>query len=83
MTFIVTPVPSHKPKNTSAMVPSAQPSRPAFGSQVTIQSEQEKQLKKFFRKEEKKLAKQAKEAQNIDPSAAQYQFNPELLKRER
>ena len=80
MTFIVTPVPSHKPKNTSAMVPSAQPSRPAFGSQVTIQSEQEKQLKKFYKK---KLAKQAKEAQNIDPSAAQYQFNPELLKRER
>lgn len=62
--------------------------RPALGVQVTIQSEQEKQLKKYFRKEEKKMAKQMKEleAMGVEDHATQLQllgFDPAELRKER
>ena len=83
--------PVRKSKSTPTVVPpsgSGQSVRPTYGSQVVIQSEQEKQLKKFFRKEEKRLVKQAREAQETNPNDhASYLrtlgYNPEELRKER
>ena len=64
------------------------PARPALGSQITIQSEQEKQLKKFYMKQEKKMARQVKglQAAGVDDHETQLQllgYNPEELRKER
>ena len=70
------------------MVGAILPNRPVVGSQVTIQSQQEKELKKHYRKEEKKMAKQIKEleALGIDDHATKLHilgFNPTELRKER
>ena len=60
--------------------------RPAYGSQVVIQSEQEKQLKKFFRKEEKRMAKQVKDMAATEDHATQLKrmgYNPIEMRKER
>lgn len=62
--------------------------RPALGSQITIQSEHEKQLKKQARKEEKKVAKLVKglEAAGVEDHETRLQllgYDPEVLRRER
>ena len=71
----------------STVMPSSR-ARPAVGSQVTIQSEQEKQLRKMYRKEEKKMTKQVKDLQSVGVTdlATQLQllgFDPRELKKER
>ncbi|KAK3578446.1 hypothetical protein CHS0354_037424 [Potamilus streckersoni] len=53
-------------------------SRPAYGCQVTVQSEKEKQLAKQFRKEEKKM-KTGKQ----DDSGQPMTFNPQELRAQR
>ncbi len=63
---------------------SVQP-RPALGSQIIIQSKQEKQLKKLVRKEEKKIAKQVKAVGGGDHET-QLQllgYDPEVLRQVR
>ena len=63
-----------------------QSGRPAYGSQVVIQSEQEKQLKKFFRKEEKRMAKQVRDMAPTEDHAAQLKrmgYDPVEMKKER
>jgi hypothetical protein len=65
-----------------------QPSRPALGSQIIIQSAEEKQLKKVVRKEEKKMAKQVKdlEAAGVEDHETQLQllgYDPQVLRRQR
>ena len=62
--------------------------RPALGSQIIIQSAEEKQLKKLVRKEEKKIAKQVKdlEAAGVDDQETRLQllgYDPEVLRRQR
>lgn len=62
--------------------------RPALGSQIIIQSAEEKQLKKLVRKEEKKMAKQVKglEAAGIEDHETQLQllgYDPEALRTQR
>lgn len=64
------------------------PTRPALGSQIIVQSEQEKQLKKQARKEEKKVAKLVKglEAAGVEDHETRLQllgYDPEVLRRER
>lgn len=66
---------------------SVQP-RPALGSQVIIQSEHEKRLKKNYRKEEKKIAKQEKDlkAAGVDDYETRLRllgYNPDELRKER
>ncbi len=76
---------------SSGVADTARPSsrsRPAVGSQVTIQSEQEKQLKKMYRKEEKKVAKQVRDLKSVGVTdrATQLQmlgYDPSELKKER
>ena len=76
---------------SSALSGVAQPNaqtRPALGSQIVIQSEQEKQLKKLVRKEEKKMAKQVNDLQamGVDDHETQLQllgYDPGALRRER
>ncbi|XP_072018769.1 LOW QUALITY PROTEIN: activating signal cointegrator 1 complex subunit 3-like [Amphiura filiformis] len=57
--------------------------RPAYGSQVTIQSEQEKELSKQIRREEKKLAR--KEGRNgfAETPSSSNEFDPQYLRRQR
>lgn len=84
-------VPARKVKSTPSVLPpsgSGQSVRPTYGSQVVIQSAQEKQLKKFFRKEEKRMMKQAKEAQEANPEDHRAYlktlgYDPEELRKER
>ena len=62
--------------------------RPALGSQITIQSLQEKELKKTVRKEEKKVARQVKglQAAGVEDHETQLRllgYNPEELRKER
>ena len=62
--------------------------RPAPCSQVVIQSQQEKDLKKFYRKEEKKMTRHMKglEAVGVVNHAAQLQlmgYDPTELRKER
>lgn len=60
-----------------------QPSKPTIGSQVVIQSVQEKQLKKIFRKEDRRLARQqAKEGHQQNEDHLK-NFDPAEMKRMR
>ena len=62
---------------------SRQPSRPTISSQVVIQSEQEKQLKKIHRKEDKRLARQQAKGEGPQQNEADplMDFDPEYLRR--
>ncbi len=65
---------------------SGQSVRPAYGSQVVIHSEHEKQLKKFFRKEEKRMTKQIKEMPADEDHVSQlrkFGYDPVELRKER
>lgn len=78
---------SHLKLSSSSNYSSAQ-ARPALSSQIIIQSEQEKQLKKSIRKEEKRIAKQVKDLQaaGVEDHETRLQilgYNPEELRRER
>ena len=88
-TNMYSPAGSMKGKHSSAgTVRPSSHSRPAVGSQVTIQSQQERQLRKMYRKEEKKVAKQMKglESVGVTDHATQLQllgYDPAELMKER
>ena len=75
-------------KAVASSGPRSQVPRPAVGSQIIIQSAEEKQLKKLVRKEEKKIAKQVKdlEAAGVEDHETQLQllgYDPLEMKRQR
>ena len=63
---------------------SRQPARPTIGSQVVIQSEQEKQLKKIHRREDRRLARQQAKGEGPQQSEDHLMdFDPEYLRKVR
>lgn len=62
---------------------SAEGSKPTYGCQVIIQSEQEKQLMKTFRREEKRERKRGKGADDMDSSDAMMNFDPREMRAQR
>lgn len=59
---------------------SGEVSKPTYGCQVTIQSEQEKQMMKMHRREEKKERKKGKGAEESDSSDAVLAFDPREMR---
>ncbi|KAM9426396.1 activating signal cointegrator 1 complex subunit 3 [Pholidichthys leucotaenia] len=57
--------------------------KPSYGCQVTIQSEQEKQMMKMFRREEKKERKRGKGCDDTDSSDAMMSFDPREMRAQR
>lgn len=57
--------------------------KPTYGCQVTIQSEQEKQMMKMHRREEKRERKRGKGADEWDPSDAGLIFDPREMRLQR
>lgn len=74
-------IPSQKPGSSRHTGSSGRPAlRPTIGSQVVIQSEQEKQLKKIYKREDKRIARQqAKEKQQQEDHLKD--FDPVYLKK--
>lgn len=62
---------------------SGEMTKPAYGCQVTIQSEQEKQMMKIYRREEKRERKRGKGADDIDSFDAGLPFDPREMKFQR
>lgn len=62
---------------------SGEVTKPAYGCQVTIQSEQEKQMMKMYRREEKKEKKRAKGGDDADSSDAGLTFDPREMRTQR
>ena len=62
-----------------------QPARPTISSQVVIQSEQEKQLKKIHRREDRRLARQQAKGEGSQQNEADHfmDFDPEYLRKQR
>uniref|UniRef100_A0A4W6ERU2 Activating signal cointegrator 1 complex subunit 3 n=1 Tax=Lates calcarifer TaxID=8187 RepID=A0A4W6ERU2_LATCA len=60
-----------------------QPGEPIYGCQVTIQSEQEKQMMKMYRREEKKERKRGKGTDDSDASDAVMTFDPREMRAQR
>ncbi|KAM9797925.1 activating signal cointegrator 1 complex subunit 3 [Neosynchiropus ocellatus] len=58
-------------------------SKPAFGCQVTILSEQEKQLLKMYRREEKRERKKGKGAEEMEAAEAHLPFDPREMRAQR
>nr|XP_057909252.1 activating signal cointegrator 1 complex subunit 3 isoform X2 [Doryrhamphus excisus] len=58
-------------------------SRPTYGCQVTIQSEQEKHLMKIFRREEKRERKRGKGTDDVECSDALMNFDPREMRAQR
>ncbi|XP_061770948.1 activating signal cointegrator 1 complex subunit 3 [Nerophis ophidion] len=58
-------------------------SRPTYGCQVTVQSEQEKQLMKIFRREEKRERKKGKGTDDVECSDAPLNFDPREMRAQR
>lgn len=54
--------------------------KPAYGCQVTIQSEQEKQMMKMYRREEKRERKRGKGADDGDATDAAMAFDPREMR---
>ncbi|XP_077383335.1 activating signal cointegrator 1 complex subunit 3 isoform X2 [Festucalex cinctus] len=57
--------------------------RPTYGCQVTIQSEQEKHLMKIFRREEKRERKRGKGTDDVECSDALMNFDPKEMRAQR
>ncbi|XP_072535818.1 activating signal cointegrator 1 complex subunit 3 [Salminus brasiliensis] len=57
--------------------------KPTYGCQVTIQSEQEKQMMKLYRREEKKERKREKRGDDGESSEATFHFDPKELRLQR
>ncbi|XP_035984554.1 activating signal cointegrator 1 complex subunit 3-like isoform X2 [Fundulus heteroclitus] len=57
--------------------------KPAYGCQVTIQSEKEKQMMKIYRREEKKEKKRAKGTDDGDSSEVVVTFDPKEMRAQR
>uniref|UniRef100_A0A672FSE4 Activating signal cointegrator 1 complex subunit 3 n=1 Tax=Salarias fasciatus TaxID=181472 RepID=A0A672FSE4_SALFA len=62
---------------------SGEVTKPAYGCQVTIQSEQEKQMMKMYRREEKKERKRGKGVDEADSSDAVLTFDPREMRAQR
>lgn len=78
----------HRKGKMGHRVTKAVPKQPNYGCQVTIQSQQERQLQKMFHKEDKKMMKKDKGAKYIDDLdkesyLAAKGFVPELMRQER
>ncbi|XP_061919735.1 activating signal cointegrator 1 complex subunit 3 [Entelurus aequoreus] len=58
-------------------------SRPTYGCQVTVQSEQEKQLMKIFRREDKRERKKGKGTDDVECSDAIMNFDPREMRAQR
>ncbi|KAI1885583.1 hypothetical protein AGOR_G00205300 [Albula goreensis] len=83
---LITPVPDPKLNYVpeAARKGSGDGNKPAYGCQVTIQSEQEKQLMKLYRREEKRERKRERRADESDfPSDAGLHFDPKELRLQR
>uniref|UniRef100_A0A8B9HKM1 Activating signal cointegrator 1 complex subunit 3 n=1 Tax=Astyanax mexicanus TaxID=7994 RepID=A0A8B9HKM1_ASTMX len=57
--------------------------KPTYGCQVTIQSEQEKQMMKFYRREEKRERKRERRGDDGETSEATFHFDPKELRLQR
>lgn len=57
--------------------------KPAYGCQVTIQSEQERQMMKLYRREEKKERKRERRGDEGEQSEALFHFDPKELRLQR
>lgn len=62
---------------------SGEMSKPAYGCQVTIQSEKEKQMMKIYRREEKREKKRAKGGDDSDFSEVGVTFDPKEMRAQR
>lgn len=62
---------------------SGEVTKPTFGCQVTIQSEQEKQMMKMYRREEKRERKRGKGIDDSDSSDAVMTFDPKEMRTQR
>lgn len=62
---------------------SSEMTMPTYGCQVIIQSEQEKQMMKMYRREEKREKKRGKGADDGDPSDAMMPFDPREMRAHR
>uniref|UniRef100_A0AAQ6A7X1 Activating signal cointegrator 1 complex subunit 3 n=1 Tax=Amphiprion ocellaris TaxID=80972 RepID=A0AAQ6A7X1_AMPOC len=62
---------------------SGEVTKPAYGCQVTVLSEQEKQMIKMYRREEKKEKKRAKGTDDADSSEAVLTFDPREMRTQR
>ncbi|KAI4871234.1 hypothetical protein NFI96_019754 [Prochilodus magdalenae] len=57
--------------------------KPTYGCQVTIQSEQERQMMKLYRREEKRERKREKRGDDWESSEAAFHFDPKELRLQR
>lgn len=62
---------------------SSEMTKPTYGCQVTIQSEQEKQMMKMYRREEKREKKRGKGTDDGDSSDAVMAFDPREMRAHR
>lgn len=62
---------------------SGEVTKPTYGCQVTIQSEQEKQMMKLYRREEKRERKRGKGIDDGDSSDAALTFDPREMRTQR
>lgn len=62
---------------------SGEMTKPTYGCQVTIQSEQEKQMMKMYRREEKRERKRGKGTDDNDSSDAVMPFDPREMRHQR
>ncbi|KAI3361536.1 hypothetical protein L3Q82_013685 [Scortum barcoo] len=69
-------------ENVSRKV-SGEVTKPTYGCQVTIQSEQEKQMMKIYRREEKRERKRGKGTDDSDSSDAVMTFDPREMRAQR
>ncbi|KAG7336122.1 hypothetical protein KOW79_000815 [Hemibagrus wyckioides] len=65
------------------MLKNVESAKPTYGCQVTIQSEQERQMMKFYRREEKRERKREKRGDEGEPSEAFFYFDPKELRLQR
>ncbi|KAM6936460.1 activating signal cointegrator 1 complex subunit 3 isoform 1-T1 [Lycodopsis pacificus] len=70
------------PPDMSRLV-SGEVTKPTYGCQVTIQSEQEKQMMKMYRREEKREKKRGKGIEDSDSSDAVLTFDPREMRTQR
>ncbi|TSK34894.1 Activating signal cointegrator 1 complex subunit 3 [Bagarius yarrelli] len=74
---------SRSDANDNGMLKNVESAKPAYGCQVTIQSEQEKQMMKFYRREEKKERKREKRGDDGETAEAAFYFDPKELRLQR
>lgn len=65
------------------MLKNVESAKPTYGCQVTIQSEQERQMMKFYRREEKRERKREKRGDEGEQSEAFFYFDPKELRLQR